>query len=243
MHASVIFPRYVAATPPSVPSGLVATEWLRDRRPPSTATLGRLDAALASARRDVIALCTAAGPLRAARPAGRGGLRHGVRCRVLLQADDWADPRVADLTQAGAEVRVASRVPVDALVIDRAVAIFPEASGAAVATAPGIVAATVELFEQMWPDHAVLKAPQGPDPSAQERELLLMLSAGWVDESIAAQLGVSVRTVRRRVAAIMNRLGARSRFQAGVMATSAGWVRPQWPHGEPETQEVRATVV
>lgn len=231
---------------------IVATDWFRGGRPQATTTLARLDAALASAKRDVIALCTPTGPLRTARSVDRGVLRRGVRCRVLFQADDgagdWSAARLAELAHAGAQVRAAARVPVDALVIDRAVAIFPGdgPTGVAVANAPGIVTAIVELFEQLWPHHlppAAVNAPRGPYPSPQERELLFMLSAGWVDESIAAQLGVSVRTIRRRISSIMSRLGARSRFQAGVIAASAGWVTPQLPHGDQESEAIRATVV
>ncbi|PRX96566.1 helix-turn-helix transcriptional regulator [Allonocardiopsis opalescens] len=216
----------------------MVTEPSHDRRRPAAGTLTRLDAALASARQEVMALCTSTGPLRAARSVDRGSLRPGVRCRVLLQADkgsgDWSEARLAELVHVGAQVRVAPRVPLDALVIDRAVAIFPGggSTGVATATAPGIVTTAVELFEQMWPHHApltVVGAPDRPAPNSQERELLHMLSAGWGDESIAAQLGVSVRTVRRRISTIMNRIGARSRFQAGVIAASAGWVRPRRP--------------
>jgi DNA-binding NarL/FixJ family response regulator len=45
-----------------------------------------------------------------------------------------------------------------------------------------------------------------------------MLSAGMKDESIARNLGVSSRTVGRRVAELMERLGVRTRLQAGVYA-------------------------
>lgn len=54
--------------------------------------------------------------------------------------------------------------------------------------------------------------------------MLRLLSLGATDEFAAAQLGISVRTVRRMVAQIMNRLGARSRFQAGVKAADRGWL-------------------
>ena len=37
-------------------------------------------------------------------------------------------------------------------------------------------------------------------------------------------LGVSLRTVRRRVADLMSELGAESRFQAGVEASKRGWI-------------------
>ncbi len=60
--------------------------------------------------------------------------------------------------------------------------------------------------------------------SARERQLLTLLTAGYTDESAAVRLGISVRTVRRLVSGIMNRLGARSRFQAGVKAADRGWL-------------------
>jgi DNA-binding NarL/FixJ family response regulator len=66
--------------------------------------------------------------------------------------------------------------------------------------------------------------PDAAELNAREKELLSLLSSGSTDESAAARLGVSVRTVRRMVADIMNRLGARSRFQAGVKAADRGWL-------------------
>ena len=43
-------------------------------------------------------------------------------------------------------------------------------------------------------------------------------------EQVARTLGLSLRTVRRRVAALMTELGADSRFQAGVEAARRGWL-------------------
>jgi DNA-binding NarL/FixJ family response regulator len=45
---------------------------------------------------------------------------------------------------------------------------------------------------------------------------------GAKDETIARQLGVSLRTVRRRVAELMDELGASTRFQAGMEAVRRG---------------------
>ncbi|MEV4409509.1 LuxR C-terminal-related transcriptional regulator [Actinoplanes sp. NPDC049598] len=60
----------------------------------------------------------------------------------------------------------------------------------------------------------------------RERHLLALLAAGLTDESAAARLDVSVRTVRRTMASIMLRLGARSRFQAGMIAARLGVPAP-----------------
>ena len=56
------------------------------------------------------------------------------------------------------------------------------------------------------------------------REMLEILQLGVTDDVAAKRLGVSVRTVRRRVAAVMELLGASSRFEAGVRAAQAGWL-------------------
>ncbi|MCM4081122.1 helix-turn-helix domain-containing protein [Paractinoplanes hotanensis] len=56
--------------------------------------------------------------------------------------------------------------------------------------------------------------------------MLGLLATGLTDESVAARLGVSERTVRRTMAAVMARLGARSRFQAGLIAARQGLTPP-----------------
>jgi DNA-binding NarL/FixJ family response regulator len=52
----------------------------------------------------------------------------------------------------------------------------------------------------------------------QERALLALLATGATDEAAASRLGLSSRTVRRRLRAAMDKLGATSRFQAGYLA-------------------------
>jgi DNA-binding NarL/FixJ family response regulator len=55
------------------------------------------------------------------------------------------------------------------------------------------------------------------------RFLLQELAAGAKDEQIARTLGLSLRTVRRRVADLIE-LGVDNRFQAGVEAVRRGWL-------------------
>jgi DNA-binding NarL/FixJ family response regulator len=54
--------------------------------------------------------------------------------------------------------------------------------------------------------------------------LLRQLAAGAKDEQIARTLGLSLRTVRRRVAGLLIELGVDTRFQAGVEAVRRGWL-------------------
>jgi len=70
--------------------------------------------------------------------------------------------------------------------------------------------------------HAVLPEPLG---FADEPRLLVrQLASGAKDEQIARTLGLSLRTVRRRVADLMIELGVDTRFQAGAEAVRRGWL-------------------
>lgn len=60
--------------------------------------------------------------------------------------------------------------------------------------------------------------------TSDEQALLALIGAGLTDEVIAARLGLSVRTLRRRSQRLMAELGAANRFQAGVEAARRGWV-------------------
>ncbi|WP_324605955.1 helix-turn-helix transcriptional regulator [Streptomyces sp. NRRL S-813] len=67
--------------------------------------------------------------------------------------------------------------------------------------------------------------------SGRERQVLELLADGQLDESIARKLNISVRTCRRIIASLMDRLEARSRFQAGVIAVARGWMEVPSPSG------------
>jgi DNA-binding NarL/FixJ family response regulator len=61
------------------------------------------------------------------------------------------------------------------------------------------------------------------DPlSTRDQQLLALLAAGLTDQAIARKLGVALRTVERRVRRMMDGLGARTRFQAGLQAAARG---------------------
>ncbi|WP_186382730.1 BTAD domain-containing putative transcriptional regulator [Amycolatopsis rhizosphaerae] len=197
-----------------------------------------IDTLLASARHEVLIMSDGpgSGPIDALRRIARTGLHPGVRYRVLCPDSARLSSALRTLSLAGADVRTDAEVPMQALVIDRGSALLPAdrestgyQAGAAVFRLPGVVTATVGLFERIW-QGAVPLLPSEPAEAGdgvltrRERDLLALLCSGSTDESAAARLGISVRTVRRMVADIMNRLGARSRFQAGVKAADRGWL-------------------
>jgi DNA-binding NarL/FixJ family response regulator len=52
-----------------------------------------------------------------------------------------------------------------------------------------------------------------------------LLGEGLTDEAIAGRLGISPRSARRIAGDLMEKLGARSRFQAGACAVQRGWLK------------------
>ena len=76
---------------------------------------------------------------------------------------------------------------------------------------PSVVAALLAYFEELW----LVSAPL-PGTPAEWDPVLTLLGQGLSDGAIAATLGWSIRTVRRRIAEASTALGARSRFALGV---------------------------
>jgi DNA-binding CsgD family transcriptional regulator len=159
-------------------------------------------------------------------------LDRGVRYQLLVPDDARLVPRwstrLQELMLSGASVRTTTKVPMDAVVVDDGFVVLPGMhGGTALFRLPSVVNTTTELFEQLWRTAVPLdncELPDAAELTSRERQLLTLLSAGSTDEAAASQLNISVRTVRRIVADIMNRLGARSRFQAGVKAADRGWL-------------------
>jgi len=189
---------------------------------------------LATARTEVLAMSALAPNQGAFRLLGGHTVRPGVRFRALFPDSARTAPRLcrhlATLSLAGADIRTMPEVPLEALVVDRRVALLPASTttgSVAALRLPGVVATARELFERLWPEAVPLADRDLPDDlelSPRERETLRLLAAGATDDMVAAHLGVAVRTVRRTVAVLMRKLGARSRFQAGVKAAGRGWL-------------------
>ncbi|MFF4620029.1 helix-turn-helix transcriptional regulator [Nonomuraea jabiensis] len=87
---------------------------------------------------------------------------------------------------------------------------------------PIVVGMLRTLFRELWARAVPLPWGRRGDGMVQ---VLRLAAQGMCDDSIARQLGVSVRTVRARFADAMSELGAQSRFHAGVEAARRGWLR------------------
>jgi len=167
----------------------------------------------------------------------RAALARGVRYRVLYEADLLAQEAVLrslrESVAAGEQARVYADVPLRLLLSDTARGIVvlarpPARDADALIVYPSpLFDALEQVFEAFWrlgepvPD----RAADGPaEPSAETRRLLSLLAAGLTDEAIGRDLGVSDRTVHRRVSRLLELLGARTRFQLGLQAARRGWL-------------------
>lgn len=90
---------------------------------------------------------------------------------------------------------------------------------------PALVSGAYALFDAAWEtatDLAAFFDAARPRIDTRAREVLHALGSGLTDVTASHELGMSLRTDRRRVAELLVALGADSRFQAGVR----GRVRP-----------------
>lgn len=161
---------------------------------------------------------------------------QGVEYRVAYDRTLADDPRHVErlrLAVEAGEVARLGEVPLKLAIGDRDVALLllsfddPEKEPAAVVVRPSVLLdSLVVLFETVWRQCAPFRLDLDPtsDLGPDERELLALLSAGMKDEAIAHQLDVSVRTVRRRLRGLLDRLGVQTRFQAGAAAARRGWI-------------------
>ncbi|HEY4457839.1 MAG TPA: DNA-binding response regulator [Pseudonocardiaceae bacterium] len=159
----------------------------------------------------------------------------GVALYKLFNPSALADPiaagHVRAIAAAGGRVRISSApLPHETIIVDGRIAVTAgrgegPARDFSVITVPDVVANVRGLVLSAWQaatDLADHEAARQPHIDEQGLTILRTLSAGQKDETAARQLGLSVRTYRRRVAELMDALGASSRFQAGVRARELG---------------------
>lgn len=162
---------------------------------------------------------------------GEGVAVHGIYSSESLQRSDGVQEAYR-AARAGEDSRMHPVVPMKLVVADRALALLPlslEQSGdsALVVHHSALLEALVSMFWLLW-DQAVPVVPghRADDPPVDPR-LLTMLAGGLKDDAIARQFSVSSRTIGRRVAELMDIIGARTRFQAGVYAQQRQLLRPR----------------
>ncbi|GGY32923.1 hypothetical protein GCM10010363_11920 [Streptomyces omiyaensis] len=200
----------------------------------------RLASLAAGAREECLSLLVGGAQLPdtmdASQPLDQLALERGVRIRSIYQESFRNDQPTVDYVrwycELGGEARTVPVVPLLMVIVDREAALVPVdpgdgRAGALEVRSPGLVHALGVLFDHLWEAGTPFgEAPRrdAHDLSPQERELIMLLAIGCTDDIAARRLGVSLRTVRRMSSELMSRLGARSRFEAGVRAVKEGWL-------------------
>lgn len=170
------------------------------------------------------------------------GRDHPVRIRFIHGRARLDEPGTAARVEAdlvaGEEVRFLPSVPLKLILADDQAALVPlvttpDLLDACILVHPSaLLDALAALFETLWTQaQPYLPGRPGDVPanefvSEEERRIVSLLAMGLSDATIARQLDIGYRTVQRRVQALLARLGATSRFQAGVLAAARGWWQP-----------------
>lgn len=157
----------------------------------------------------------------------------GLRYRTVYHQAVYDDPglfaSMTRMVERGEDARVLADLPVKLMIGDDHTALLvpePDRVGveeSLVVHAGGLLAAFAGLFETLWTLGIPVSGDRAP-LSEQDRKIIALMAAGVTDDAIARRLRLSRRTVTRRIATLLDRLGATTRFQAGVQAAHRGWL-------------------
>lgn len=168
----------------------------------------------------------------------RGVEYRGIYDKAALEAAPGTIDAIARYVAAGEQARFLTALPFKLATFDREFGCVPltvsqpDIAQFMVVRPCSLLDALLYIFDTLW-EHAtpITFGPEGlaehghsEKISAPDRRLLNLLATGMTDQAIARHLGMSYRTARRRITALMAALGAESRFQAGVQASRNGWL-------------------
>ncbi|MFI0718469.1 LuxR C-terminal-related transcriptional regulator [Streptomyces sp. NPDC021224] len=156
---------------------------------------------------------------------------RGVRVRAMYPRGLLAVPEKASwlrqVSDAGVSVRVLDHLPHDLMVFDRHTVCLAARVVASGAEEPPMVRVSGELlaasfaavYESYWrrgtPLSRMSPGPHHAQLGERERAVIRLMTNGYSDDRIARKLGITSADVQSVVAALMERLGAGSRFEAG----------------------------
>jgi hypothetical protein len=145
---------------------------------------------------------------------------------------------VAASIAAGQEIRVVDHVPVKLVIVDRELAMLPllheqNTAPASVLVHPsGLLDAVLAFYDTVWARAYPLRLNASGDGIVETRpdeiddldaHVLALLLSGLTDQAVASQLGLSLRTVQRRISQLMVKGGVATRIQLGWHAARKGW--------------------
>ncbi|MDO5092565.1 MAG: helix-turn-helix transcriptional regulator [Propionibacteriaceae bacterium] len=160
-------------------------------------------------------------------------LDAGVSYRVVYSPEVFAEDSLLSTmllsVRQGENARLSRLVPAHLLIRDdeEFMLLHPASKGREISAVLGATPWTLRFlrctFEAIWQAAMPLSLERIKAWNLlnnDERQIITLLAAGLTDESAARQLGISVRTVQRKVQAIQRSVGANSRFQLGALTAA-----------------------
>jgi DNA-binding NarL/FixJ family response regulator len=144
----------------------------------------------------------------------------GLPTRVLVLTTFDLDEHVLDALRAGASGFLLKDVERERLVD----AVRTVAAGESL-FAPSVIERLVAHYVEHPPAAAVWPPPQLAELSERELEVLTLVGRGRSNGEIAAELFISLATVKTHIRHVLGKLGLRDRVQAVVLAYESGLIR------------------
>ncbi|MFH8349877.1 LuxR C-terminal-related transcriptional regulator [Streptomyces sp. NPDC018045] len=165
----------------------------------------------------------------------RERMAAGVAYRAIYHGSAFDDPiawpNMARMIEAGEQARTLDDPPMKLAIGDSDLAVVTLAADdhsgvvSLLIRPSSLFQALSNVFESLWKLAVPVSAAGiGTQIDARDRQILTLMASGATDDAIARHLGVGRRTVVRRVSALLDRLGATTRFQAGVQAARRDWL-------------------
>jgi DNA-binding CsgD family transcriptional regulator len=171
---------------------------------------------------------------------GRGVTFRIVYDRRALEREHAAAD-IGRFVAAGEQSRVATDVPGKLAVADRRIALlsFPGPADQAepwafVVQGSAWVDVLVALFTEVWERASPLRLAPATDvvadldrwsvPTPTDKRMLSLVMTGLPDKAVASQLGISQRTVQRRLRQLMDITGSSTRMQLGWYIAQNSWL-------------------
>jgi len=161
--------------------------------------------------------------------------------RVLARSPSWAPavPRPRTVTyrlvcdtsapwgHEVAQTRLAHGIPANLALADRTAALMQLEQSVLMVRPGRLFDALDALFEAIWSSATPVssRSPSAGSLDDQDRAVLSLLVAGLTDDAVGARLGMSRRTIARRVQRLMTETGAHSRLQLGWWARERNWLQ------------------
>lgn len=201
-------------------------------------------------------LCLVRPPFMVSAPGARESIRtaarrRGVRFRNIVHPETLSMPGWREVLRAdiedGEEVRLSPNIPFKLIVTDRDLGLLPLEAGNP--TGPvlllrqsAVLDALCRLFESLWASAVPISfradgsigLGSAQSFSPQLDALVSLLAGGVNDKAVAERLGISERTLMRRMDLLYQQLNAKSRFQAGWLAALQANVGGAWGELAPD---------